>query len=121
MLLNEFMLQIKEIPAGGELMNHVQKLDILPGFALEGIPNRDSVKYADLYGIAAEAQTIFRGSLRYHGEKINITRGLCGITVVNPYHVRFIYLAYNQMHSFTISQSVRLSVHLIPVLICQST
>lgn len=50
-------------------MNYVKKLDILPGFALEGIPNRDSVKYADLYGIAAEAQTVFRGSLRYHGKK----------------------------------------------------
>lgn len=50
-------------------MNYVNKLDILPGFALEGIPNRDSVKYADLYGIAAEAQTVFRGSLRYHGKK----------------------------------------------------
>lgn len=59
--------EVKEIPAGGELMNYVNKLDILPGFALEGIPNRDSVKYADLYGIAAEAQTVFRGSLRYHG------------------------------------------------------
>lgn len=50
-------------------MNHVEKLDFLPGFALEGIPNRDSVKYADLYGIAAEAHTVFRGSLRYHGNK----------------------------------------------------
>ena len=48
-------------------MAHAKRLHILPGFALEGIPNRDSVKYADLYGIAAEAHTVFRGSLRYEG------------------------------------------------------
>ena len=49
-------------------MNHVENLDFLPGFALEGIPNRDSVKYADLYGISAEVHTMLRGSLRYRGK-----------------------------------------------------
>ena len=60
-------LQVIEIPAGGELLAHAKRLNILPGFALEGIPNRDSVKYADLYGISTEAHTVFRGSLRYEG------------------------------------------------------
>lgn len=33
-----------------------------PGFA-----NRDSLRYAQLYDIAAEAHTVLRGTLRYRG------------------------------------------------------
>lgn len=32
--------------------------------SLEGYPNRDSLKYRDLYGIP-EAHTVIRGTLRY--------------------------------------------------------
>ncbi|KAK2992579.1 hypothetical protein RJ640_009189, partial [Escallonia rubra] len=39
----------------------------LPAFALECLPNRDSLIYGDLYGIGHEAATIFRGTLRYEG------------------------------------------------------
>ncbi|KAL7207184.1 hypothetical protein ACSBR1_029202 [Camellia fascicularis] len=39
----------------------------LPAFALECIPNRNSLVYGDLYGIGHEALTIFRGTLRYEG------------------------------------------------------
>ncbi|XP_024028450.1 alpha-aminoadipic semialdehyde synthase isoform X1 [Morus notabilis] len=39
----------------------------LPAFALECLPNRNSLVYGDLYGIADEASTIFRGTLRYEG------------------------------------------------------
>lgn len=39
----------------------------LPAFALECLPNRNSLVYGDLYGIAHEALTIFRGTLRYEG------------------------------------------------------
>eukprot|EP01018_Ginkgo_biloba_P028011 Gb_24725 [translate_table: standard] len=39
----------------------------LPAFALERLPNRDSLVYGDLYGIANEASTIFRATLRYEG------------------------------------------------------
>ncbi|XP_020592685.1 alpha-aminoadipic semialdehyde synthase-like, partial [Phalaenopsis equestris] len=39
----------------------------LPAFALEYLPNRDSLVYGDLYGISAEASTIFRATLRYEG------------------------------------------------------
>lgn len=39
----------------------------LPAFALECLPNRNSLTYGDLYGIGHEASTIFRGTLRYEG------------------------------------------------------
>lgn len=43
------------------------RLPHLPAFALERLPNRDSLIYGDLYGIANEASTIFRATLRYEG------------------------------------------------------
>ncbi|XP_077240868.1 lysine-ketoglutarate reductase/saccharopine dehydrogenase bifunctional enzyme isoform X2 [Tasmannia lanceolata] len=39
----------------------------LPAFALECLPNRNSLVYGDLYGISGEASTIFRATLRYEG------------------------------------------------------
>ncbi|XP_034232619.1 alpha-aminoadipic semialdehyde synthase, mitochondrial isoform X2 [Thrips palmi] len=59
--------EVVDIPAGGELMRTVHDLDFLPGFALEGFPNRDSLVYSQLYGIAGEASTVLRGTLRYRG------------------------------------------------------
>ncbi|KAI3927028.1 hypothetical protein MKW92_052133 [Papaver armeniacum] len=38
-----------------------------PAFALECLPNRNSLVYGDFYGIGDEASTIFRGTLRYEG------------------------------------------------------
>ncbi|KAK9873152.1 hypothetical protein WA026_021385 [Henosepilachna vigintioctopunctata] len=58
--------QIVEIKEGGELMSSTKKLDFLPGFNLEGFPNRDSLIYGDLYGIS-KAGTVLRGTLRYSG------------------------------------------------------
>lgn len=55
-----------EISEGGELMRATKALDFLPGFNLEGFPNRDSTTYAKLYGIE-DANTIFRGTIRYTG------------------------------------------------------
>ncbi|KAL0558596.1 hypothetical protein IC582_003173 [Cucumis melo] len=43
------------------------RLPDLPAFALECIPNRNSLIYGDVYGIGHEASTIFRGTLRYEG------------------------------------------------------
>lgn len=43
------------------------RLPKLPAFALERLPNRDSLQYGDLYGISAEASTVFRATLRYEG------------------------------------------------------
>ncbi|XP_060849118.1 alpha-aminoadipic semialdehyde synthase, mitochondrial [Rhopalosiphum padi] len=59
--------EIIDIPAGGALMNSTMELDFLPGFSFEGFPNRDSTRYAKLYGIAAEVQTMLRGTIRYKG------------------------------------------------------
>lgn len=64
--LNSF--QIVEVLSGGELMSVARELDFLPGFAFEGFPNRDSTKYAELYGIQ-DAHTMFRGTMRYKGTK----------------------------------------------------
>nr|CAH7757252.1 unnamed protein product [Callosobruchus chinensis] len=58
--------QVVEISEGGELMRAAKQLDFLPGFNLEGFPNRDSIPYAKYYGIE-DATTILRGTLRYHG------------------------------------------------------
>ncbi|KAG5898781.1 hypothetical protein JTB14_010991 [Gonioctena quinquepunctata] len=58
--------QIVEISEGGELLRAAKPLDFLPGFNLEGFPNRDSIKYAKFYGIE-DANTILRGTIRYSG------------------------------------------------------
>lgn len=58
--------QIVEVLSGGELMSVARELNFLPGFAFEGFPNRDSTKYASLYGIE-DAHTMFRGTIRYRG------------------------------------------------------
>ncbi|KMT03434.1 hypothetical protein BVRB_8g191190 [Beta vulgaris subsp. vulgaris] len=43
------------------------RLPEFPAFALEVLPNRDSLIYGDIYRIGDEASTIFRGTLRYEG------------------------------------------------------
>ncbi|XP_027072191.1 alpha-aminoadipic semialdehyde synthase isoform X1 [Coffea arabica] len=43
------------------------RLADLPAFALECLPNRNSLLYGELYGIENEASTVFRGTLRYEG------------------------------------------------------
>lgn len=52
--------------AGEDLLNTAERVHFLPAFSLEQIPNRNSLPYADVYGIA-DVQTIFRGTLRYAG------------------------------------------------------
>uniref|UniRef100_A0A672H534 Uncharacterized protein n=1 Tax=Salarias fasciatus TaxID=181472 RepID=A0A672H534_SALFA len=56
--------QVVSIPAGGSLMDSCSSMDFLPGFSLEGFPNRDSTKYAEQYGIQS-AHTLIRGTLRF--------------------------------------------------------
>ncbi|XP_041852717.1 alpha-aminoadipic semialdehyde synthase, mitochondrial [Melanotaenia boesemani] len=58
--------QVVSIPAGGSLMDSTTPMDFLPGFNLEGFPNRDSTKYAEPYGIQT-AHTLVRGTLRFKG------------------------------------------------------
>ncbi|KAM0874705.1 hypothetical protein ACQ4PT_037255 [Festuca glaucescens] len=43
------------------------RLPELPAFALEHLPNRNSLMYGDLYGISKEASTVYRSTLRYEG------------------------------------------------------
>ncbi|CAH0555454.1 unnamed protein product [Brassicogethes aeneus] len=58
--------QIVNIKEGGDLMAATKRLDFLPGFNLEGFPNRDSTVYAKHYGIE-DASTLLRGTIRYDG------------------------------------------------------
>ncbi|CAK9832920.1 Alpha-aminoadipic semialdehyde synthase, mitochondrial [Anthophora retusa] len=77
--------QVIEIEPDGGLMSAVQDLDFLPGFALEGFPNRDSTIYRDLYGIHT-ANTVQRGTLRFKGfcNTIRVLQCL-GLTDPNPH------------------------------------
>lgn len=59
--------QVVEISGGGDLMSTPRNLEFLPGFALEGFPNRDSTKYRDLYGLGTQVHTLLRGTIRYKG------------------------------------------------------
>ncbi|KAK3526193.1 hypothetical protein QTP70_017749 [Hemibagrus guttatus] len=58
--------QVINISPGGSLMDAAVPMDFLPGFNLEGFPNRDSTKYAEPYGIES-AHTLIRGTLRFKG------------------------------------------------------
>uniref|UniRef100_A0A8C2Z327 Aminoadipate-semialdehyde synthase n=1 Tax=Cyclopterus lumpus TaxID=8103 RepID=A0A8C2Z327_CYCLU len=58
--------QVVSIPSGGALMEFSAPMDFFPGFNLEGFPNRDSTKYAEVYGIPT-AHTLIRGTLRFKG------------------------------------------------------
>jgi saccharopine dehydrogenase-like NADP-dependent oxidoreductase len=57
-----------QIP-GEKLLSSASPIDIYPAFNFEQLPNRDSLKYRDVYGLH-NATTIYRGTLRY--------RGFCG-------------------------------------------
>nr|XP_023694257.1 alpha-aminoadipic semialdehyde synthase, mitochondrial-like [Paramormyrops kingsleyae] len=58
--------KVMTFPPGGALLEAAAPMDFMPGFDLEGLPNRDSTTYARLYGIES-AHTVLRGSLRYRG------------------------------------------------------
>lgn len=59
--------QVVEILGGGDLMSAPKDLTFLPGYAIQGFPNRDSMKYADLYGMGSNVSTLLRGTIRYKG------------------------------------------------------
>lgn len=59
--------QVVEISGGGDLMSSPRDLNFLPGFALEGFPNRDSTQYRELYGLGTKVHTLLRGTLRFKG------------------------------------------------------
>uniref|UniRef100_H2Y796 Uncharacterized protein n=1 Tax=Ciona savignyi TaxID=51511 RepID=H2Y796_CIOSA len=71
--------RVVEMAAGGDnYMHATQPVKFMPGFRLEGFPNRDSIKYKGQYGIE-EATTVFRGTLRYEvGESVVGGMRWCG-------------------------------------------
>lgn len=58
--------RVIDIPGNGAILKEAKLIpDIVQtSLPLEGYPNRDSLKYRDLYGIP-EAHTVLRGTLRY--------------------------------------------------------
>lgn len=61
--------QIHHIKGDQLLANHFQDVPLWKGLALEGLANRDSLPYAEKYGMGSvEGMTdLFRGTLRYKG------------------------------------------------------
>ncbi|XP_029089230.1 alpha-aminoadipic semialdehyde synthase, mitochondrial isoform X2 [Monodon monoceros] len=73
MLAMETIDKAKEVGAtvvnvvgGVSFLDSVTPMDYFPGLNLESYPNRDSTKYAEIYGIPS-AHTLLRGTLRYKG------------------------------------------------------
>uniref|UniRef100_A0ABK0L2P0 Aminoadipate-semialdehyde synthase n=1 Tax=Rattus norvegicus TaxID=10116 RepID=A0ABK0L2P0_RAT len=58
--------KVVNVTGGVSFLNSVTPMDYFPGLNLEGYPNRDSTKYAEIYGISS-AHTLLRGTLRYKG------------------------------------------------------
>ncbi|XP_047452983.1 alpha-aminoadipic semialdehyde synthase, mitochondrial isoform X1 [Mugil cephalus] len=73
--------QVVSVPPGGSLMDSTTAMDFLPGFNLEGFPNRDSTKYAEPYGIQT-AHTLVRGTLRFRGFS-NAMSGFVKLGLIN--------------------------------------
>ncbi|XP_008578739.1 PREDICTED: alpha-aminoadipic semialdehyde synthase, mitochondrial isoform X2 [Galeopterus variegatus] len=57
---------VVNVAGGVSFLDAVTPMDYFPGLNLEGYPNRDSTKYAEIYGILS-AHTLLRGTLRYKG------------------------------------------------------
>ncbi|XP_049749824.1 alpha-aminoadipic semialdehyde synthase, mitochondrial isoform X1 [Elephas maximus indicus] len=58
--------KVVNVAGGASFLDAVTPMDYFPGLNLEGYPNRDSTKYAEIYGISS-AHTLLRGTLRYKG------------------------------------------------------
>ena len=64
--------KVVTVDPNGGLLDASMPMNFLPGFNLEGYPNRDSTIYGELYGIR-EAHTLLRGTLRYAGNIMKAT------------------------------------------------
>ncbi|XP_022297624.2 alpha-aminoadipic semialdehyde synthase, mitochondrial-like isoform X2 [Crassostrea virginica] len=76
---------VMEIPGNGGLLEAVQDLNFMPGFNIEGFPNRDSTLYMDEYNIQS-AKTILRGTIRYKGFS-HIMKGIMQMGLLNAEQV----------------------------------
>ncbi|XP_038636018.1 alpha-aminoadipic semialdehyde synthase, mitochondrial isoform X1 [Scyliorhinus canicula] len=74
--------KVIDIAAGGAVLDNASPMAFFPGFNLEGIPNRNSLKYATSYGIQS-AHTLLRGTLRYKGYA-NTIKGFNKLGLINP-------------------------------------
>ncbi|CAL8092598.1 unnamed protein product [Orchesella dallaii] len=77
--------EVIEIKPGGSLVTddeNVHRINFLPGFALEGYANRNSLDYKTLYRIP-EAHTVLRGTLRYSGFS-NMMKGIIKLGLIDP-------------------------------------
>ncbi|KAJ2701701.1 hypothetical protein FB645_004542 [Coemansia sp. IMI 203386] len=60
--------ELRQIPSGQLFAHKFNNVPLYPGFAFEGLANRDSLQYADIYGLQLDQMdTMFRGTLRYQG------------------------------------------------------
>lgn len=61
--------KLYEIPGEQLLSAHIPSVQLWKGLALEGVANRDSIPYAEKYGMGGvdDLQDLFRGTLRYKG------------------------------------------------------
>lgn len=73
--------KVVEIPGDGALLDAVEDLTFMPGFHIEGFPNRDSTIYTKDYNIE-NAQTCIRGTIRYKGFS-NIAKGLLKLDLLS--------------------------------------
>eukprot|EP00002_Diphylleia_rotans_P003769 TRINITY_DN1265_c0_g1_i2.p1 TRINITY_DN1265_c0_g1~~TRINITY_DN1265_c0_g1_i2.p1 ORF type:complete len:774 (-),score=163.53 TRINITY_DN1265_c0_g1_i2:285-2606(-) len=57
--------EVKSVP-GNALFESAESFEVYPAFALEVLPNRNSLAYGELYGLP-DLETMFRGTLRFKG------------------------------------------------------
>lgn len=74
--------EVVEIAPGGSILDNVTNVDFMPGFNLEGFPNRDSTKYGPIYNIPS-ARTLLRGTLRYKGFA-DTMKALFSVGLIDP-------------------------------------
>jgi len=70
------------VPEGNLLKEGLRELNFLPGFNMEGYPNRDSLVYQNLYGIES-VHTMLRGTIRYKGFSTT-ARALQALSLIDP-------------------------------------
>ncbi|CAI8015134.1 Alpha-aminoadipic semialdehyde synthase, mitochondrial, partial [Geodia barretti] len=100
--------KLVEVPRGGDILSTAQDVSLFPDLPLEFFPNRDSVKYREVYQIP-EASTIVRSTLRYRGF-CGIAQGLLRLGLLGDAHVQRLQpdsapLRWRDLLAILISQS----------------
>jgi alpha-aminoadipic semialdehyde synthase len=68
--------ELVQVPGEDLLRSYFPDVPLSKGFALEGLANRDSLGYADTYGLGSVdgMKSLFRGTLRYVSYKVGCMR-----------------------------------------------